>query len=320
MITRQHGRQTGPRSPEHWAALLGSYRRSRAAAPGDHGRSAAPLGHEIALGAPAPLAAALFDPAAGTGAAGEQDGWVGPLWEVLARRHGWEVLAPLPLPEPVRTLVAHTRALLGDRLPEEHPADPVPLRLRPWETAGWEPSGRVTVYGPDGRAATAHHSLPDSREGLAPLRLPAPALPLTGPVRPATAALAALCDWLDVRCARGTAAQAAALLCPAARSGPVTGGYLPFAAVYPALVRAGSGAGAHRRSSGAARGRLAVWRALAAIADPGGRATAAEVDALVARMRCFTWCEPADEIWHLHLALEDPASGLAWVVSGCDYD
>ncbi|GAA1948500.1 hypothetical protein [Kitasatospora viridis] len=326
MITRQHGRPTGPRSPEHWTALLDGFRRTRTAAPGEHGRSAAVLGHEIALGAPAALAAALFDPVAGPGAAGERDGWVGPLWEVLARRHTWAVLAPLPLPAPVRTLVAHTRVLLGDRLAQDqqgltgdqHRAGPAPLDLHPWETAGWEPAARVTVYGRDGRAATAHYPLPDSREGLAPMPLPPPARPLPGPVRPATAALAALGDWLDARCTMGTAPQAAALLCPAARTGPVTAGYLPFAAAYPALVRVGSGVGAHGRSQGAARGRLAVWRVLAAMADPLGRCGPAEVDALVARMRCFTWCEPADEIWHLHLALEDPASGLAWAVSGRD--
>ncbi|MGF1432512.1 hypothetical protein, partial [Kitasatospora sp. LaBMicrA B282] len=125
-----------------------------------------------------------------------------------------------------------------------------------------------------------------------------------------------------------------------------------------------SGAGARGRSGGAARGRLAVWRvlaAMAAMADPVGvtgvagasgatgatGATGApgatgvtgasgapgtsgaeddavlrvaQVTALVARLRCFTWCEDGDEVWHLHLALEDPVSGLAWAVSGRDYD
>ncbi|PYC64782.1 hypothetical protein C7C46_32830, partial [Streptomyces tateyamensis] len=52
--------------------------------------------------------------------------------------------------------------------------------------------------------------------------------------------------------------------------GSVTGGYLPFAAAYPALVRAGSGAGAYGRSGGAARGRGRVWRGPGAVGGPAG--------------------------------------------------
>ncbi|WP_035841186.1 hypothetical protein [Kitasatospora azatica] len=352
MITHEEQRRREPSPQGRWTELLGSYRRTRAAAFARGGEPAAAaesaaLGHELALAAPAPIAAGLFDPAAeseaGPGAvAGERDGWVGPLWEVLAGRHRWAELAPLPIAEPVRTLIAHTRILLGEELAElaelgelaepaarragrarrpgaDSPCE-VPLALRPWEQARWEPADRVTSYRPGGAAATPHFPLPDSREGLAPLRLPKPAVALPGAAQPATVALRGLCEWLEARCVRGTAPQAAALFAPAARDAPVTAGYLPFAAAYPALVRAGSGAGAYGRSGGAARGRLAVWRVLAAMADPSGQCTSAEVDALVARMRCFTWCGPADEIWHLHLALEDPATGLAWAVSGCDYD
>ncbi|GAB2730890.1 hypothetical protein [Kitasatospora kifunensis] len=346
MITQEDPRGRVPEADRHWTELLGSYRRTRAVAAVHGGERAAversaALGHELALGAPVRVAAALFDPAAGLGAAGERDGWVGPLWEVLAVRQPWAVLAALPLPEPVRTLMAHTRVLLGEDLTGGRPtvptvprplgapdsADPgdsgaalaVPLVLLPWEQAGWEPGDRVTAYRADG-AATPHFPLPDSREGLGPTRLPEPGPPLSGPEQPAADSLRGLCGWLDARCLRGTAPQAAALLAPAALRAEATAGYLPFAAAYPALVRAGSGAGAYGRSGGAARGRLALWRALAAMADPAGYCTIAELLALVARLRCFTWCEPADEVWHLHLALEDPATGLAWAVSGCDYD
>ncbi|WP_329569983.1 hypothetical protein [Kitasatospora sp. NBC_01266] len=329
MITDQDPKVGEPAADRHWARLLDGYRRTRARVAARVGEQAAAqrtaaLGHELALGAPAPIAAALFDPAAGPGAAaGERDGWVGPLWEVLAARQPWAVLARLPLPEPVRTLAAHTRVLLGEDLTdgrEVSPGSAVPLVLLPWEQAGWEPAHRVTAYRADG-AATSHFPLPDSREGLGPVRLPAPGPALPGAEQPATAALRGLCDWLDARCLRGTAPQAAALF--AGTGAPhveTVAGYLPFATVYPALVRAGSGAGAYGRSGGAARGRLAVWRVLAAMADPAGRRSVAGVAALVARMRCFTWCESADEVWHLHLALEDPATGLAWAVSGSDYD
>ncbi|MCX4745387.1 hypothetical protein OG455_07595 [Kitasatospora sp. NBC_01287] len=369
MITHEDPTVREAEADGRWARLLGSYRRTRAEIAARAGeqvavRRTAALGHEIALGAPAPIAAALFDPAAGPGAAaGERDGWVGPLWEVLAARQPWSVLAPLPLPEPVRTLMAHTRVLLGEDLTDQQTAfrpTLAPLTLLPWEQAGWERADRVSAYRADG-AATPHFPLPDSREGLGPVRLttPGPAA-AAGPEQPATAALRGLCGWLDARCVRGTAPQAAALFAAAGvPHADATAGYLPFAAAYPALVRAGSGAGAYGRSGGAARGRLAVWRVLAAMvtpsvrpvppvrqvppvasalpvasapagasgaSGPAGRPGPAAlprinaVAALVARMRCFTWCEPADEVWHLHLALEDPATGLAWAVSGSDYD
>ncbi|PYC80877.1 hypothetical protein C7C46_12085 [Streptomyces tateyamensis] len=315
-----------------WSALLADYRRTRAEAFARGGErvaaeQVAALGHMVALGAPAPIAAALFDPAAGPGAAaGEQDNWVGPLWEVLAVRHLWRELAALPIAGPVRTLVAHTRVLLGEDLAGERLAAAPPV-LHPWEQAGWEVGDRVTEYRAGGAAATPHFPLPESREGLTPVALP-PAVPPTVAGWPATAALGGLCEWVSARCVRGTAAEAAALFAAAESvgepggppGGSVTGGYLPFAAAYPALVRAGSGAGAYGRSGGAARGRVRVWRALAAMADPSGECSPAEVDALVARMRCYTWCAPADEVWYLHLALEDPATGLAWAVSGSDYD
>ncbi|MEE3922552.1 hypothetical protein V2I01_42125 [Micromonospora sp. BRA006-A] len=35
------------------------------------------------------------------------------------------------------------------------------------------------------------------------------------------------------------------------------------------------------------------------------------VSALVERLHCVAWQEPDDEIWYLHLAMEDPAQGIA---------
>ncbi|GAA2247166.1 MULTISPECIES: hypothetical protein [Kitasatospora] len=105
----------------------------------------------------------------------------------------------------------------------------------------------------------------------------------------------------------------------------VTGGHIPFCAAYPALVQAASGSPA----LGSADGRLALWRVLSAMTGetrlplPGGAVAGVdvpEVNALIARLRCFTWCEPADEVWYVHLAVEDPATGLAWAVSGAEVD
>ncbi|MFJ2775883.1 hypothetical protein [Kitasatospora sp. NPDC087315] len=319
MITYEEQRHRALAGEGRWSELLGVYRQARAAAVVRGGEDwagveTAPLGHLIAYAAPPELAVRLFDPDGGPGtAAGVADHDAGPLWEVLATRHSWLRLAPLLTPAPVRRLVAHTRVLIGEDL--SYGAEPapegVPLLLEPWESAGWGEGARVREYLPSGGSCSALLTLPASREGLGPVTLPAPGARLRG--QRATRALAALvgwADWAEVACVRGPAPQAVAQLAPGAR---VTGGYLSFAAAYPALVHAGVA----DRSHGSAHGRLALWRALAAMAGADGP-DRAEVNALVARMRCFTWCDPADGLRHLHLAVEDPASGLSWAVGGSE--
>ncbi|MFJ6619006.1 hypothetical protein ACIQOW_15690 [Kitasatospora sp. NPDC091335] len=342
MITYEDGRLRALAEDGRWPELLAAYRQGRAAAVAEAGEEAAaaltaPLGHLIAYAAPPELAVRLFDRDGGAGtAAGVADHDAGPLWEVLATRHSWLRLAPLLGPAPVRRLVAHTRALLGEDLGYGAEPDPegVPLRLEPWEAAGWDEAARVREYLPGGGARSALLTLPASREGLGEVELP----PLAGQpgdrpdgprVARALAGLGALAPWAQTVCVRGRAPAAAALL---ARDRRVVGGYLPFALAYPALVRAA----AVGRAQGCAHGRLGLWRALAAMAGaagshgvdgrgaPGGQGEAdavdtadrGEVNALVARMRCFTWQEPSAGLHHLHVALEDPVGGVAWAVSG----
>ncbi|GAA4871385.1 hypothetical protein [Kitasatospora terrestris] len=288
-----------------WPELLGRFRQARAAgAP-----SAGPLGHLLAYFAPPELAARLFDRdgAPGTAATvGDHD--AGPFWEVLATRHTWLRLAPLLDPAPVRRLVAHTRVLLGEDLAHGVEPDPggVPYALEPWEAACREGVGPVREYLPGGGARLALRALPADREGLGPVDLPRP-----GPLAPelaATRLLGAMAPWASAVCVRGAAQQAAAHLADTDR---VTGGPLTFPAAYPALLQLASGGPGH----GAAQGRLAVWRLLTAMTGETVLERA-EVEALVARLRCFTWCESDDELCYLHLAVEDPATGLAWAVSG----
>ncbi|MET8704699.1 hypothetical protein ABZW10_38455 [Kitasatospora sp. NPDC004723] len=352
MITYEEHRLRSLADEGRWIELLGAYRQARAAAvaldpaptSAARGRAAAataPLGHLIAYAAPPEVAARLFDPDGGPGtAAGVADHDAGPLWEVLATRHRWRRLAPLLGPPPVRRLVAQTRVLLGEDLSRDAEPDRegVPLRLEPWEAAGRGEGAPVREYLRDGGSRSALLTLPASREGLAPVELPEPGARLPG--QPATRALAELAGWARAVCVRGPAPLAAAQLAPGRL---VTGGYLPFALAWPALVQAGVADRAH----GAAHGRLALWRALAAMAgaalppgpvgspgpmgspgSPGSpvrlglrgpeRVDRGEVGALVARMRCFTWEDPADRLRHLHLALEDPVTGLSWAVSGSE--
>ncbi|MGW2867582.1 hypothetical protein [Kitasatospora sp. NPDC001225] len=338
MIIHQHGRLRALAEDGRWPELLAAYRQGRAAAVAEAGEEAAavltaPLGHLIAYAAPPELAVRLFDRDGGAGtSAGVADHDAGPLWEVLATRHSWLRLAPLLGPVPVRRLVAHTRALLGEDLSYGAEPDPegVPLRLEPWEAAGWDEAARVREYLPGGGARSALLTLPASREGLGEVELPPVARsagrPDGPPVTRALEGLGALAPWAETACVRGQAPAAAALL---ARDRQVVGGYLPFALVYPALVRSA----ALERAQGCAHGRLGVWRALAAMAGadgldgsdgsdgPDGAGAAGgvdrgEVNALVDRMRCFTWQEPSAGLHHLHVVLEDPAGGVSWVVSG----
>lgn len=301
-----------------WAELLGRYRQARAAGVALRGEAqgaaeAAPLGHLIAYGAPAELAARLFDPDGGPGStAGVGDHDAGPLWEVLATRHSWRRLAPLLGPAPVRRLVLHTRVLLGEDLRHGAEADEesVPTVLEAWEMAGWDERSRVREYLRAGGARRALLALPAGREGLGPVELSAPGDRVPGLA--ATRLLGGLSPWAEAACVRGTAPDAAAQLAPGRR---VTGGFVPFGQAYPALVQAASDGAA----SGTAQGRLALWRVLAAMTGEPG-VVVREVNGLVSRLRCFTWCDPEDELRYLHLAVEDPATGLAWAVSGAVYE
>ncbi|MFE6055177.1 hypothetical protein ACFQ6N_30885 [Kitasatospora sp. NPDC056446] len=319
MITYEDHRLRALAEDGRWHELLVAYRQGRAAAALEAGEETAaaltaPLGHLIAYAAPPELAVRLFDGDGGEGAfAGVADHDAGPLWEVLATRHSWLRLAPLLGPAPVRRLVAHTRVLLGEDLSYGAEPDPegVPLRLEPWEAAGWEDAARVREYLPGGGARSALLTLPASREGLGEVELPAARAvgrPGGPRVNRALVELSALAPWAEVVCVRGQAPLAAASLADGRR---VVGGYLPFALAYPALVRAA----AVGRAQGCAHGRLGLWRALATMAGAEGPEPG-EVNALVDRMRCFTWHEPAAGLHHLHVALEDPASGVAWAVSG----
>jgi hypothetical protein len=41
---------------------------------------------------------------------------------------------------------------------------------------------------------------------------------------------------------------------------------------------------------------------------------------VVARLRCAAWRHPDDEFVFIHLAIEDPLSGLTWVLDGQAFD
>jgi hypothetical protein len=79
--------------------------------------------------------------------------------------------------------------------------------------------------------------------------------------------------------------------------------------------------GAYGRRRGAATGRFDAWltgATLAGLAEPWPPNGAA-LGAALAALRWYAWdaAEPMTG-WSLHLAVEDPARGLAWAIAATD--
>jgi len=295
-----------------WDALVRLRDRCRAAL--ERGRQlwavASAIEYRLALEAPGAWAGPVVVPGAGHFA-------LGPLPEVVAATHTWAELAD-HLPEgPLRTIVAHERVVRGEDLRSDPRVDPrvleLPLRLEPWE-----PAYALAEYEAH-RARFPAPALPP-RE---PVALPAPAPRADDPE--AVAALLALTRAWTVQsngraeavAVTGTALEAiAALGAPGARVAPLDP---PTALAWMAWAAAGGGA--HGRRRGAAAGRFDAWWALAALAGvledwplPPG-----ELGEAAAELSWFAWdaWEP-DTGWRFHLAVEDPAEGLAWATAATD--
>ncbi|GAB0104741.1 hypothetical protein JMUB6875_37160 [Nocardia sp. JMUB6875] len=130
-----------------------------------------------------------------------------------------------------------------------------------------------------------------------------------------------LSDWIpSVTVVRGNAEEAIAHQVAVGGCGHATASVraavVEFTSAYPALLRIFGGDAAYGGVS-EARGRLALWRLLRVLA---GSTDPVDVGGFVARIRCVTWQDPCDEIWYLHLAIEDPDCGMTWVLDGQDFD
>jgi len=97
--------------------------------------------YRTALDAPAPLAASVVEEGAGRNT-------LGPLWEVMASTHNWADLEPWLEPGRVRMMVAHERALRGDKI-DEAEIEGTPL-VTPLHLLDWELACPPAVYRPDG--------------------------------------------------------------------------------------------------------------------------------------------------------------------------
>jgi resuscitation-promoting factor RpfA len=250
--------------------------------------------YRLALRAPGRWAGAVVTEGAGRFA-------LGPLTEVAASTHAWADLAPHLAPGPLAGVVAHERVVRGEDL--RHAAVPfadvfdLPLALEKWE-----PSWPVAQYGDD-EVDARRPALPVLR----PIRLPAPGVKVDEPEARA-ALLAAPAVWVSQSNGRaavsavsgGALAAVAALGVAEARAAELESGE-----ALAQLAWAAASGGAHGRRRGAAAGRHLARECAAALGD----------------VHWFAWDEASPAVgWHLRLAAEDPARGVAWALAATDAD
>ena len=305
-----------------WAALWDLRTRCRNAH--ERGQQLWPIAslveYRCALDGPGPWAARALEEGAGT--------WtLGPLPEVAASRHRFAELAPSLSPGPPAAQFARECAAGGEDLsgPAAEPWRPllptddgVPLSPQPWEPA--YPAPR---YHPSGAEFPAPPPLPPGSS--APVRRPPTTHPspsvvddpvATNALRELTAGWAA--GWDATATARVVAVEGDAGDAVAAASDTADRlAPLRTAEALEWMVWAASSGGETGRRRGRAAGRFDAWWAVVALAgaDDDWPLPPDEVGALAAGLRWFTFTDPRRPTgWHLRLAVEDPAEGLAWAL------
>ncbi|MFJ8582368.1 hypothetical protein [Micromonospora sp. NPDC093277] len=304
-----------------WHDLLG-FAAAVDAGPVDERREVA---HVVALEAPAGIAAAaaeLFPD--------DDKGPPGPLWEAVAQHHTWRELSPHLTNPRTRHLVAHTRVLHGEDLCDAIDLDAqllgAPLCLQAWEAANWRSTLDISEYDRTGSSGCTIWAFPNHLAEPIPL----PTTTVRSAQHDAVPLLDGLSSATKAYAFHGTAWEAASMVATDQARMPRgqqrqgrwgrEGSQVRFADTYSSLVHLATGGGAYARRTGQAIGRTALWKALAAMAETTPTADPHSVTAFVERLLCVAWQEPDDEIWYLHLAMEDPEQGIAWVLTGNDFD
>ena len=265
--------------------------------------------YRLALEAPAPHAASVLSDGRGRFA-------LGPLWEVAASTHTWAELRDHVEVPTVRAMTAHERSIRGDLIDDDEIDERV-LGI-PVVVQGWEPTYPVADYRSD-RAA-----FPDD---IFDIEMPWTELPDAVEPQPEDGVCEILTDlvrpWWDdslgkaeVVTVDGTIEQAIRALGPHR----VRAVDVPLSTALEAMVWAGASGGAHGRRRGTPSGRAAAWWVVLEVLGYD------EVpDDLVSigkeaeELRWVLW-DPGDRVggWNLHLGIEDPDDGVAWVLSAVD--
>ena len=265
--------------------------------------------YRMALDAPAEMAGAVMSDGRGRFA-------LGPLWEVAASSHTWVELSRYVSVPTVRAMIAHERSIRGEVVDVASIDDRVleiPVAMQPWE-----PSYPVADYQSD-RA-----TFPDDIFDLPMEWIELPdAMDRDDDDRVCNALLNLVGPWWEDSIGHAEVATVEGTIEDAIRTlGPhrVRAADVDLATGLEAMVWAGASGGAHGRRRGTPTGRaLAWWVVLEVLGYEEVPEDRDELGREADELRWVLW-DPGDRVggWNLHIGIEDPQDGLAWVLSAVD--
>lgn len=265
--------------------------------------------YRLALEAPVELAATVMTDGRGRFS-------LGPLWEVASSSHTWSELAPHLDAPTIRALSAHERSIQGDRVAEDDidvAILEIPVTIQPWE-----PSYPAAKYTSD--RATFPDDIFDIEMEWTDLGEPIDRQPDD---RVSDVLMDLVKPWwedsqgkAEVATVDGTIEDAIRVLGPhRVRLKEVS-----LQTALEAMAWAGASGGGHGRRRGTPIGRAGAWWVLLELLgydevpeDASGLGEEA------ADLRWLLW-DPGDRVggWNLHIGVEDPKDGIAWVLSAVD--
>jgi hypothetical protein len=234
---------------------------------------------------------------------------LGPLAEVAASTKTWDELGPHLDEGPARQTVAAERVIRGEV--GIGPIADLPDHLLPWEptypTARYR-RDRVETPAPP-PAPLEEVELPDHPVVVEDIESETALADL---VLPWTTESNGRCQVVTVE--GGALAAIRALGLTRARAGDISS-----SEALAWMGWAGASGGAHGRRRGAAAGRYGAWWVVATLGDLAWPPRPAEVGDGLEGLG-WLWFDDGSPGtgWRLHLAVEDPGTGLAWAVSAVD--
>jgi hypothetical protein len=241
---------------------------------------------------------------------------LGPLWEVAASSHTWVDLEPEVSIPTVRAMIGHERSIRGDAVPEDA-IDGQVLGI-PASQQEWEPTYPVAEYRSD-RAA-----FPDDifDTEMAWVDLPDPVDPTENdPV--CDAMLDLVKPWWEDSLGKAEAITVDGTVEQGIRTlGPhrVRMVEVSISTAMEAMTWAGASGGSHGRRRGTPTGRSGAWWVmLEALGYEDVPEHPADLGDEASTLRWVLW-DPGDRVggWNIHIGIEDPDDGIAWILSAVD--
>lgn len=265
--------------------------------------------YRLALEGPADLAATVMTDGRGRFT-------LGPLWEVAASSHSWADLDPFLSSPTIRALTAHERSIHGDSVPEDA-VDRGILEI-PVAQQSWEPAYPTAEYASD--SATFPDDIFDIEMQWTDLGEPVES---AGDDEVSDVLMDLVKPWWEDSLGKAEVVTVVGTIEDGIRTlGPhrVRMADVSLSTAFEAMVWAGASGGGHGRRRGTPAGRVGAWWVLLEIL--GYDDVPEDVSGLgdeAADLRWVLW-DPGDRVggWNLHIGIEDPADGIAWVLSAVD--